>query len=306
MNETGPRQPGRVRWRASVNTRSKRQWIAILGTVIFSVGLLSGLYLSYLTVAAEVKAAFAMMASDMPTKPLKDLRCPTLLARNESGTVTAILDRAPGYSVYLSAAAIFDDSYDDSPVTLSGPESTRGKLAPSERGDNWLCSGCTCERVQVTLPPGETVDLTWRVSVTDDMQGEQIALKLYAFGEGDDRTYSDVPFRAWDFSYTGSCGIAIINLFGLTGKQTIVLTLLSMLLGGVMWLYGSVPLNRLGRAGVIIGGLLWLIILWRLASSGLGPDTIDTILSILTCAVMPLLVLAILIVLAISVKRLRG
>ena len=242
MSETGERQQAGVRWWALVDVSSKRQLIATLGIVIFLVGLVSGLYLSFLTVAAEVDAAFAMMASDMPTKPLRDLRCPALLAKNESGTVTATLDSAPGYSVYLSAAAITtDDGYDGGPVILSGPESTRGKLAPSERVDNWICSGCTSERVKVTLPPGETIDLTWRVSVTDDMQGEQIALKLYAFGDGDDRTYSDVPFRAWDFSYTGSCGIAIINMLGLTGRQIIVLTLSSMLLGGVMWLYGSMP-----------------------------------------------------------------
>jgi hypothetical protein len=145
--------------------------------------------------------------------------------------------------------------------------------------------------------------MTWRVGLTDELQGEQIALQVYAFGRGDDRTQT-LGFHAWDFSYQGTCGTAIINLLGLTGGQASGLALFAMLVGGIIWLYGRRPLGRLGYVAAALGGLLWLILLGRLTLSIGTANSLGTALSVLTC-LTPFLVLALLIVLVIPLIRRR-
>lgn len=301
MNETSDRQQARIR---------SRRLIGLLGGIIFFFGLGLGLYLTLIVVNAEVAAPFSMIASEMPDKPLSNLRCPPLLARHETGRVTATilnpLDRATGYSVHILGTIITDGGQHTGPVVLSDPNSTSSTITSIGISDRWICSTCTSKRAEVIIPAGETVDLTWRLSLTDDIQGEQIGLQLYAFGEGDDRAYSDsLGFRAWDFSYQGTCGIAIINLLGLTGRQASGLALLSMLLGGIFWLYGRTPLSRLSYIGAILGSLLWLILLWRLMISIGTSNYLGFTLYVLTCLVTPVLVLALLAILVISFVRRR-
>jgi hypothetical protein len=255
MSETDDRQQARTR---------SRRLISLLGGIIFFLGLGLGLSLTLMVVNAEGIAAFSFIASEMPHKPLSNLRCPPLLARHETGRVTATIlnprDKVTGYSVHIRGIIIADSGQHTGPVVLSD----------------------------------------------SDIQGEIIGLNLYAFGTGDDRAYADaLGFRAWDFSYHGTCGIAVINLLGLTGKQVAGLVLLSMLLGGIFWLYGRTPLSRLSYIGAILGGFLWLILLWRL-TTGIGTGNyFEALLYPLTCFVTPVLVLALLVILVISFVRRR-
>jgi hypothetical protein len=72
--------------------------------------------------------------------------------------------------------------------------------------------------------------------------------------------------------YMDSCGIVLTNLSGLTGRQVVRLILLSMPLGGLLWLYGRTPLRCRGYVGLTIGGLLWLVIVWILGGFSLIPS----------------------------------
>jgi hypothetical protein len=306
MSETGDGQQARVRGVPPASGGSSRRLIALLGSIVFLFGLGFGLFLTFRVLNAEVVATFSMLASEMPTKPLRNLRCPALLARHETRSVTATIlnprDRATGYSVHIFGTVIADGGQHAGSVVLSDPNSTSARITSVGISDLWFCRTCTPKRAEVSVPSGETVDLTWRVSLADDIQGEQIGLQLYAFGEGDDRAYSP-GFHAWDFSYQGTCGIAIINLLGLTGGEASGLALLSMLLGGIFWLYGRAPLSRLSYIGAILGSLLWLILLWRLRISISTIDHLGDILGVLTYLVTPLLVLALLVVLVILLVR---
>jgi hypothetical protein len=306
MSKTDDEQQARIPGVPSEDTGSNRRLIALLGGIVFLFGLGFGLYLTVLVMNAEAAAAFSMSASEMPTKSLRNLICPPLLARHETRNVTATIfnprDRVTGYSVHVFGTVIGDDGRHTGPVVLSDPNSSRARLTSVGVSDLGYCSTCTSKTAEVTIPSGETVDLTWRVGLEDEIRGEQIALQVYAFGRGDDRTYT-LGFHAWDFSYQGTCGITIINLLGLTGGQASGLSLLSMLLGGIVWLYGRRPLGRLGYIGAILGSLLWLILLWRLMISIGTINFLGTTLSVLTCLFTPLLVLALLVVLVIPLVR---
>jgi hypothetical protein len=302
MSETGDGQQARSR---------SRRLISLLGGIIFFLGLGLGLSLTLMVVNAEGIAAFSFIASEMPHKPLSNLRCPPLLARHETGRVTATIlnprDKVTGYSVHIRGIIIADSGQHTGPVVLSDSDSPNGTITSIKTSDLWFCQKeCTATETKVIIPAAETVDLTWQLSLTDDIQGEIIGLNLYAFGTGDDRAYADaLGFRAWDFSYHGTCGIAVINLLGLTGKQVAGLVLLSMLLGGIFWLYGRTPLSRLSYIGAILGGFLWLILLWRL-TTGIGTGNyFEALLYPLTCFVTPVLVLALLVILVISFVRRR-
>jgi hypothetical protein len=303
MSETDDRQQARTR---------SRRLISLLGGIIFFFGLGLGLYLTLMVVNAEGIATFSFIASEMPDKPLSKLRCPPLLARHETGRVTATIlnprDKVTGYSVHIRGTIIADVGQHTGPVILSDADSPNGTITSIKTSDLWGYpqKECTATETKVIIPAGETVDLTWQLSLTDDIQGEIVGLNLYAFGQGDDRTYADaLGFNAWDFSYHGTCGMAVINLLGLTGKQVAGLVLLSMLSGGIFWLYGRTPLSRLSYIGAILGGFLWLILLWRL-TTGIGTGNyFEALLYPLTCFVTPVLVLALLVLLVIPLVRPR-
>ncbi len=301
MSETGDEQQAGTPGMPSEDTGPNRRLSALLGGIVFLFGLGFGLYLTVLVMSAEAAAVFSMSASEMPTNPLRNLICPPLLAKHETRSVTATIfnprDRVTGYSVHMFGTVIGDDGQHTGPVVLSDPNSSRARLTSVGVSDLGYCSTCASKTAEVTIPSGETVDMTWRVGLEDEIQGKQIALRLYAFGRGDDRTHT-LGFHAWDFSYQGTCGITIINLLGLTGRQVSGLALLSMLLGGIVWLYGRTPLGRLGYIAAISGGLLWLILLSRLTISIGTVNFLGPILSVLTCST-PFLVLALLVVLVI-------
>lgn len=271
---------------ANSHPGSKKQAIAALGIIIFLLSLGAGLYLSMSALQAGAYAVFQTMQPHTFERPLETMRCTALLTRREAGTVAAALDGTTGYySVCLYAGTrSYQDANYRGQADVSDPGSTRGQLTPTQARHN----ECTSSVFTLTLPPGQTADLTWKVTVGDDAQAEYIALGLSARGR-------DTP------GYTGDCGIALVEAFGLTAGQAVLLILAGMLLGGATWLYASWPLGRLGRAGFAIGGLLWIIVLWQLSPLRLYAN--DRILWILGWPVMPLLVLALLIILVISLSR---
>ncbi len=91
----------------------------------------------------------------------------------------------------------------------------------------------------VSLTPGESTTIQWTVDVSDVIFDRLILASVLQ------SRYRDNP------SHSGSCGIVLFSLFGMTGLQTFALvfaiSFLAMLSGGALWIYTRWPLNKFSK-----------------------------------------------------------
>lgn len=100
----------------------------------------------------------------------------------------------------------------------------------------------------VFLAPEGSVTVRWKVDSSDVIFERLIVVSIRQ------SPYSDNPSRS------GSCGILLFSLFGLTGAQTfgliLLASLLAMLSGGALWLYTRWPLNKFATNFALINAVL--------------------------------------------------
>ncbi len=222
-----------------------RQLLGNLGLLIYIFFLVFGLYFSYLVFGTQVSAIFTLPMMDfVPFHSLgPNLDCPVLMTRGETGTLTTLVENrfpeSAGYTVKVTAYQTGQSERTGGLVLFSDPEDT--SAATSNGGHTFTTSG--------TIPAYGAAKVAWKLRVTHRL-GDAVMVNVYAHT---DRTV-----------YTDTCGITLINLPGLTGRQLIWLVVLGMPLGGLLWLYARVPLRCRGYATLVIGVLLWLFILWIL------------------------------------------
>lgn len=226
------------------NSQPQKRFLAILGIMIFLAGIAIGLYLNLLLLEAQVNAVFAGIESHarQPARHLT-LNCPGYIARHEVVTVTARISNFSTRSVaYTLNVKTLSAGYraDDYAIILSGPKSGS----------------------RIILTSGETTDLAWDIAANKDTPHlENIALRIDAVADRDllqdkidPRSYPWPPHG--EYSYRGYCGLVLIDWFGLSGIQVRMLTGLTMLLGGVLWLYGGLPFGNRGILGYITGAII--------------------------------------------------
>ena len=87
----------------------------------------------------------------------------------------------------------------------------------------------------LTLAPHESKTIQWKVDASNILFGRLILVSIL---QG---KYEDLPARQ------GYCGILFLNLFGMDGRETIVLlcsiSFVLLILGAVIWMRGRLPLN---------------------------------------------------------------
>ncbi len=192
--------------------RSQKRVVRTLTVLVFSVGVLLGLALSAGAVWGDLEATL-FGVSVTADASLKTLKCPVMLTTTESGTVVATFSNPTDGQISPKIQTHISHGY----VTLKREIRTRVRLAP-----------------------GETQQLEWQVASDDAAYGYLILVKVLALGQ------YPLPSRQ------GSCGILVVNLPSFTGKQIIAFSfatsLLSMVLGAVLWIAGSQPLSKRGRA----------------------------------------------------------
>jgi len=222
-----------------------RQLLGTLGLLIYILGLVFGLYFSFLVYGNKIAGVFTLPTIDfVPLNLLgPNLDCPALLTTHETGTLTVRVENPfpepSGYTVHVAAYQFAQSERTEGPVVVSGPEDAR---VARFFGDHTLATSGT-------IPARGAATITWKIGVTD-RQGDAILVNVYA---DTDRTF-----------YMDNCGMVLINLPGLTGRQIAWLIVLSMPLGGLLWLYGRTPLRCRGYLTLVIGALLWLLIMWIL------------------------------------------
>ena len=112
-----------------------------------------------------------------------------------------------------------------------------------------------------SLAPGESEPIRFSVDSSDVIFERLILVNILQ------SRYRDNPSRS------GSCGILLFSLFGLSGIQTFGLavtgSLVLMLSGGALWLYERWPLNKLSVNITQINAILLGITIFALLSTWL-------------------------------------
>jgi hypothetical protein len=87
----------------------------------------------------------------------------------------------------------------------------------------------------LTLAPHESKTIQWKVDASNILFGRLILISIL---QG---KYDDLPARQ------GYCGILLVSLFGMNGRETFTLlcltSLVLLILGAVIWRRGRLPLN---------------------------------------------------------------
>jgi hypothetical protein len=196
-----------------------------LGVLLFVAGLLLGMALFGAVIGPDLEAALFSPGLQQ-NAALRSLRCPVLITRSETGTVTASLKNPLERSTERYIQAHITDGY----VTLMREINTR-----------------------VPLDPGGSQRLEWTVTA-DDAAFERLVLVKVVL-----RARYPLPSRQ------GTCGILVVDVPYLTGNQVFalgfVVSLLSMAAGFTLWYRASQPLHGRGRQmaramGVVAGTIL--------------------------------------------------
>jgi hypothetical protein len=207
-----------------------------LGVLLFSVGLLLGMALFGAIVWADFEAVLFDPGLQQDA-PLRSLRCPVMIARSETGSVTASLSNPLDRSTERYVRAHITDGY----ITL---------MREVNRS--------------VSLAPGERQRLEWEVTGDDAAFERFILVKVILRGR------YPLPSRQ------GTCGILVVDVPYLTGEQVFGLafgaSLLCMIGGLVLWTRASQPLGQRERqaaramgvlaAGVLLGTTVGLVGWW--------------------------------------------
>jgi hypothetical protein len=184
------------------------RWLRIVGVVLFSVGFALGVLVFAGATWADLEGAMfdTGMRGD---KTLRTLRCPVLITRNETGTVSAgfhnPLDRPVRFSIRTRISEGF--------VTLMREETA-----------------------YLPVDEGATERLEWTVTPDEAAYGSVILVKVLLRG------HYPLPSRQ------ATCGVLVLGLPFLSGRQALALTvaasLLLMALGGILWLRGAWPVKE--------------------------------------------------------------
>lgn len=179
----------------------------VISLVVFALGALVGILLAGVTAWADLESTLFNASIGAKTK-LKTLRCPAILVADEVSTVSATFDNPADVDKALIVHTRISDGF----VTLL------------QQNDE-----------MVYLTPGETQTLTWDVSASNAAWNRFVFVRVYV-----GRNYP-LPER------TGTCGIFVVQLPFLTGRQVVIAALL---IGGLLMAAGIVLYARVGRSGI--------------------------------------------------------
>ncbi|TAK10663.1 MAG: hypothetical protein EPO32_14510 [Anaerolineae bacterium] len=201
--------------------------VQLLGGLVLVVGLLMGLGFTAVATVGDLESA--IFVSGLPAdERLASLRCPLVMNAGETANVTADITNHSDRARLRTVRA---------QISIGLSNLTREEEAHFEQ------------------PAGETRQLAWEVTPEDAAYGESLILvQVYSVPN------SPLP------SLSGSCGIMLVNIPGLTGQQIVgvffALTLLCITVGGGMWLASHRPLEgRAARQATGLGTLTAFVIL---------------------------------------------
>ena len=227
--------------------KNPKRWHRTLGLYIFFAGVLLGMFFAALLTWANFEANLFDRPTDLNASRLASLRCPILLNKQETGTVTATFRNPTDHA----ARRTIDTNISHGFVILMREERTR-----------------------IDLEPGEKRTLQWTISPEDAAWGRFILVHVETTRSG------SLPARS------GSCGVLVANLPLGTGTQItifiVVTSLLLMVIGTVLWRRGTEAQRKDLRTVDYLALALGPFTLLALITSMLGIWLISLILLVLS------------------------
>lgn len=215
-----------------------------IGIILFAFGVLLGMALTAVTVWADLEASF--FDADLASRggePLKTLRCPVLMTTSEVGVVRVDVENPVEKPIELRLRAHISEGF----VTLLREVNATLPLEPGEK---------TTAEFYLT---GDDVTFNWLVLV-----------RVLQF------RYYPLPSRQ------AACGVLVLDVPFLTGSQLLALviavTLLSLVGGIALWVFGNRPLNRPALATARTMGALTVSLLIGFTVGAMGSWLIATLL----------------------------
>lgn len=179
------------------------RWQRTLGVYIFFGGILLGMFFAAMLAWADFEASLFDASTDSSALPLESLRCPILLNRHETGTVSATFTNTAEWALRRTVDAHISHGF----VLLMREE-----------------------RARFDLEPGEARTLQWTISPEDAAWGRFILVRLHV------QRMAPLP------PHSGSCGVLVVDLPVGDGVQitiaTVGVSLLLMVGGAALWLRG--------------------------------------------------------------------
>jgi hypothetical protein len=204
-----------------------------LGYPLFLAGALAGLLFTLLATWADFEAT-NFDVSLTADAPLPSLRCPVLLAPQETGTIRASFDNP-----------------------MERQLTRRVRILISRKLSSELQEG---EYIAIPLSPGETQTLAWEVGSENLVWGRMILARVWQNGN------FPLPSRS------SSCGVLVADVFGLPGAWATALAMFGspilMVAGVLLWERSYLPDLKSAKrildreramkalAAIIAGGLL--------------------------------------------------
>ncbi len=226
--------------------KNPKRWHRTLGLYVFFAGVLLGTFFAAFVTWADFEASLFDAPTDTSALKLESLKCPVLLNREETGTVTATFANPAEWAIRRTIDAHISHGF----VILMREERNR-----------------------IDLQPGEERTLQWTIAPEDAAWGRFILVRLHVQRNG------ALPPRS------GSCGVLVVKLpFG-SGTQitiaTVVLSVLWIVAGAVLWLRGTEAQRKDLRPVDYLALSLGPLTLLALITSMLGNWFISLILLIL-------------------------
>lgn len=198
---------------------TSKKILNILIILLFCLGVVIGLALSGSMIWANFEASM-FDPGLMGDEPL-NLHCPLLLTGNETGVASATFTNIGEWDVKLIVNATVSENY----------------VVMYRR-----------ERTILSLAPGESQEVQWKVSGSEKVFGR------FVFVKAANNRLMPNPSRA------GTCGIVVINIPFLTGMELVILaislTVLCLAAGAFLWYRGNRPLRGKGRD--VMRSMSWL------------------------------------------------
>jgi hypothetical protein len=215
--------------------RDKAGWGRLIGVVLFTIGVILGMFLIGVSVYADFEATLfeVSIISDQVIRPIQ---CPIFISRNETGLVTTTLKNSGGNTrEYRIQAHI-----------------SKGHLILIRKLENILY-----------LDPDQSQKITWEIYPQDAAFNHLILVKVLIVNAGTNTTHK------------GSCGVVVLNLPGeINGRQLFWVSFISALVflvsgASFWWKFGrSYTGRRLEATRSILG--LGVLVLVGLISTATG------------------------------------
>lgn len=231
----------------------KRKLVGVLGAILFSVGVLLAIVLIGISVWADLEA---VLFNPQPRqfKPFRGLRCPIVMTTEETRTIRARFKNTLDESTEFFIRAYISHGY----VTLRREVIT-----------------------ELPLDPGEVEVVEWAIDKEDAAFERLVLFRMTVRGA------YPLPNRQ------GTCGVLMVDMPSLTGRQIVTILLVGglvcMVTGGALWLTTNPHVLNLQVQVTRAMGFLTISTLAGLLTSLLGwwvPGAIFLVVTVLAIGVI--------------------